>query len=70
MCLAVPMRIKKINQNFAKVEISGLIRHVNVQMLPGLKKGDYVIVHAGFAIQKIDPLEAKKTLKVFNEICR
>ncbi|MDI6606235.1 MAG: HypC/HybG/HupF family hydrogenase formation chaperone [Candidatus Omnitrophota bacterium] len=63
MCLAIPMKIKKIKADFAEVEAGGLLRNVNIQMLPGIKKGDYVIVHAGFALQKIDPEKAEETLK-------
>ncbi|MBL7151584.1 MAG: HypC/HybG/HupF family hydrogenase formation chaperone [Candidatus Omnitrophica bacterium] len=63
MCLAIPMKIKKIEGNFAKVETGGFARKVNIQMLGGIKIGDYVIVHAGFAIQKIDPQKAKETLE-------
>lgn len=68
MCLGIPMRIKKIKGRFAEVESGGLVRTVNIQMLSSVKKGDYCLVHAGFAIQKIDPKEAKKTLKLVNEI--
>lgn len=62
------MRIKKIKGRFAEVESGGLVRTVNIQMLSSVKEGDYCLVHAGFAIQKIDPEEAKKTLRLLNEI--
>lgn len=68
MCLAIPMKIKKIKGEFAKVEAGRLTRTINIQMLPLIKEGDYVIVHAGFALEKIDPQKAKETLKVINEI--
>ncbi len=68
MCLAIPMKIRKINADFAEVESGRLLRKVNIQMLPGLKPGDYVLVHAGFAIQKVDPERAKETLKLIDEI--
>ncbi|MCM8796084.1 MAG: HypC/HybG/HupF family hydrogenase formation chaperone [Candidatus Omnitrophica bacterium] len=68
MCLAIPMRIRKINGDFAEVETGGLIRQVNIQMLPEVKVGDYVIVHAGFAIEKIDAKKAEETLKLADEI--
>jgi hydrogenase expression/formation protein HypC len=68
MCLGIPMKIKKINGDFAQVESGKLIRTINVQMLPSLKIGEYVIVHAGFAIQKVDPAKAKETLKMIEEI--
>ena len=68
MCLAIPMKVKKIKGDFAEVETGRLTRAVNVQMLPGIKAGDYVIVHAGFAIQKIDPEKAKETLEIVEEL--
>ena len=68
MCLAIPLKVKKINGDFATVESGRLLRNVNIQMLSGLKPGDYVLVHAGFAIQKIDPKQAKQTLRIVDEI--
>lgn len=68
MCLGIPMRVKKISGEFAQVESGRLTRSVNIQMLPGLKNGDYVIVHAGFAIQKVDPDKARETLRLINEV--
>jgi len=64
MCLAIPMRIKEVSGEFAKVESGRLIRTVNIQMLPHLKKGDYVLVHVGFAIEKVDPEKAEETLRL------
>jgi len=68
MCLAIPMKIKNIQGKFAQVEAGRLMRTINVQMLPNIKAGDYVIVHAGFAIQKVDPKKARETLRLINEI--
>jgi hydrogenase expression/formation protein HypC len=68
MCLAIPMKIKNIQGAFAEVQAGGLRRTINIQMLAQVKRGDYVIVHAGFAIQKIDPKKAKETLDLVNEI--
>ncbi len=67
MCLAIPMRIKKIKGEFAEVEAGRLTRTVNIQMLLSAKVGDYVIVHAGFALQRVDPDEAKETLKLIDK---
>jgi hydrogenase expression/formation protein HypC len=64
MCLGIPMKIKKIKGAFAKVEIGRLTRTINIQMLPKAKVGDYVIVHAGFAIEKLDPHKARETLRL------
>jgi len=68
MCLAIPMRIKKIKGEFAEVEAGRLTRTVNIQMLLSAKVGDYVIVHAGFALQRVDPNEAKETLRLIDDI--
>jgi len=68
MCLGIPMKVKKIKGDFAKVESARLIHTINIQMLTNVKIGDYVIVHAGFAIQKVDPERAKQTLKLIDEI--
>ena len=68
MCLAVPMKIRKIEEDFAVVESGRILRRVNIQMLTHLKIGDYILVHAGFAIEKIDSGKAKQTLKIVDEI--
>jgi hydrogenase expression/formation protein HypC len=62
------MRITRIEGDFAEVESGTLTRTVNIQMLPHIKIGDYVIVHAGFAIEKINPQRAKETLRLIDEI--
>ena len=67
MCLGIPMRVKEIKGDFAEVESARLTQTINIQMLPHVQVGDYVIVHAGFAIQKIDPEKAKETLKIIDE---
>lgn len=68
MCLAVPAKIIKVKDNKAEAEFGNLIKAIDVSFLDNAKVGDYVIVHAGFAIQKIDKEEAKKTLDLLNEI--
>ncbi len=68
MCLGIPMKIRSLGAEFAEVETGRLIRKVNIQMLPKIKVGDYVIVHAGFAIERIDPRKARETLKLIDEI--
>jgi len=68
MCLGIPMRVREIDGAFARVEAGRLLRTVNVQMLSSPKVGDYVIVHAGFAIQKVDPRKAQETLRIVDEI--
>ena len=66
MCLGIPMRVRKINKEFAEVESGRLIRNINIQMLAHVKVGDYVIVHAGFAIEVLNPKRAKETLKLID----
>ncbi|MBM3250389.1 MAG: HypC/HybG/HupF family hydrogenase formation chaperone [Candidatus Omnitrophica bacterium] len=68
MCLGIPMRVKEINGVLAKVESGRLIRCINIQMLASVKTGDYVIVHAGFAIEKVDPEKARETLDLIKDI--
>ena len=68
MCLGIPMKIIHIQGEFAEVETGRLRRTINIQMLSKIKAGDYVIVHAGFAIEKLDPLRASQTLKLIHEI--
>lgn len=62
------MKVKSINGDFAQVESGQLTRTVNIQMLPKVKAGDYVIVHVGFAIEKVDCQKAEQTLKLIYEI--
>lgn len=68
MCLAIPMKIKKVKGGFAEVETDQLRRTVNIQLLSSVKIGDFVIVHAGFAIQKLDPKIAKENIRLMHEI--
>jgi hydrogenase expression/formation protein HypC len=63
MCLAIPGKIiKKIDDNTAEIEIGGIIKEVNLDLIPKVKIGDYVLLHAGFAIEVIDQ---EKALEVF-----
>ncbi len=68
MCLAAPARITKIEGERGWVEIARVMREANLQLLPEVKVGDYVLLHAGFAIQKLDEEEAEKTLELLREI--
>lgn len=68
MCLAIPMKVRKIEGDFACVEAGRLIRRVNIQMLPDIRAGDYLMVHAGFAIERVDPRKAEQTLRLLDEI--
>lgn len=68
MCVAVPMKVKQIKDDRGTVEIGGTEREVSFQLLKDVQNGDYVIVHAGFAIQKLDEKEALETLALFKEL--
>ncbi|MEA2089211.1 MAG: HypC/HybG/HupF family hydrogenase formation chaperone [Thermoproteota archaeon] len=68
MCLAIPAKVIRLNGTQAKVDFGeGVLRDVNVQLVDA-KIGDYVLVHAGYAIQVIDEKEAEETLLLWNEI--
>jgi len=68
MCLAVPGKITALEKGNAEVDFSGVMRSVSLDLVPAAKKGDYVLVHAGFAIQLLDSQDALETLKLFKEI--
>ncbi len=68
MCLAVPMRVVEIKGSQASADLGGVKRWVNLALLEDVKTGDYIVVHAGFAIQKLDQKEAEKTLAVLQEM--
>ena len=67
MCLAIPSRIVKIEGDLGIIEVAGITRETNLILIEDAKVGDYVLVHAGFAIQKIDESEALETLQIFRE---
>jgi len=68
MCLGIPMQIREIDGNVATAVLSGTTRRIYLDVLDEeIKAGDYVIVHAGFAIHRIDEQEAKETLNLFQE---
>jgi hydrogenase expression/formation protein HypC len=67
MCLAIPSRITKIENDMAVIDVDGVQRRTSLLLLEDVKPGDYVIVHAGFAIQKIDEAAAQETLKLLKE---
>jgi len=69
MCLAIPTKIVKIENNqIAEVDLSGVRIKISLALLPEAKIGDYVLVHAGFAINVLSDEEAKETLKILSEL--
>lgn len=67
MCLGIPGKIIKMDDTVAKVDITGAIKEVNLMLVDDIGVGDYVIVHAGFAIQKVNEQEAQQTIKLLND---
>ncbi len=68
MCLSIPAKIVSINGYLAEVSAGGAIFKAGIQMIEDPKPGDYILLHAGFAIQKINAEEAAETLKLFEEM--
>jgi hydrogenase expression/formation protein HypC len=71
MCLAIPGKIVEIVDEaggIAKVEVGGVRRNVNVALLDAVRVGDYVLIHVGFALSKVDEHEATKTLRLLEEL--
>jgi len=73
MCLALPGKVISIDESnpnlrTAKVNFNGVVKDVTVQWIDDLKIGDYVLVHVGFALNKIDEKEAIETLRIVNEM--
>jgi hydrogenase expression/formation protein HypC len=68
MCLAIPARVMSVQGEKAQVDFGeGVLRDVNVSLVDA-KVGEYVLVHAGYAIQKMDEADAKETLALWDEI--
>jgi hydrogenase expression/formation protein HypC len=67
MCLGVPMQVIAISADLAVCDIDGVRRAASLMMLAGVEVGDYVLVHAGFAIEKIDEAEAHLTLQLLRD---
>jgi hydrogenase expression/formation protein HypC len=71
MCLAVPGRILSLDVGdlrMGRVDFGGIVKEISLAYVPEALVGDYVIVHAGFAISRLDEEEARKTLETFREL--
>ena len=68
MCLALPCRIVAIDGDTATIDVSGMKKDISLALLDDVAIGDYVIVHVGYALTKLDPAEAEKTLALFAEM--
>jgi hydrogenase expression/formation protein HypC len=67
MCLSIPAKIESIEDNMAIVSVGGVTYKASLQLLDDVSVGDFILLHTGFAIQKISPEEAEETLKIFSE---
>lgn len=67
MCLGVPMQVTKIKDDMGEVEVNGVKREVGLMLVEDIKVGDWVIIHAGFAISKLDKEEARETLALLKK---
>jgi len=71
MCLAIPGRVVEIvdeSGDVAKVEVGGVRRNINVALLDAVRVGDYVLIHVGFALSKVDEHEAATTLRLLEKL--
>jgi hydrogenase expression/formation protein HypC len=68
MCLSVPGKILKIKKNMAKADVGGFLRDISLDLCPEVSIGEYVLIHAGFAIQKVDEKEAEETLELLKKM--
>ncbi|MFH1560855.1 MAG: HypC/HybG/HupF family hydrogenase formation chaperone [Chloroflexota bacterium] len=70
MCLGVPVKVVRIDGQKALVELGGLVREAHTMLVPHLRVGDYVLLHAGFAIQVLDQAEAQQTLELLTKMAQ
>ncbi len=69
MCLAIPVRVAaRLDESWIETEVGGVRTRVSASLIDEVAVGDYVIVHAGFAIARLDVAEAEKTLALFAEL--
>jgi len=68
MCLGIPGKIIEIEKNVAKVDVGGLLRDISLDLCPDVSIGEYVLIHTGFAIQKVDAKEAEETLDLLTKL--
>lgn len=69
MCLAIPAKVvQKLDNDHAVVEVGGVRNDISLMLVDGVEVGDYVIVHVGFAITRLDTEEAEKSLALFKDM--
>ncbi len=70
MCLAIPMELVERGELEGEVELNGVRRRVSLMLLPEAEVGEYLLVHAGYAIGKVDAREASETIALLEELAR
>ncbi|MBI3901763.1 MAG: HypC/HybG/HupF family hydrogenase formation chaperone [Nitrosomonadales bacterium] len=71
MCLAIPaLVVELLPADMARIDLDGMRKEVSLSLVDDVAVGDYVIVHVGYALQKLDPEEAAQTLALFAELAR
>jgi hydrogenase expression/formation protein HypC len=70
MCYAIPAKILEINGDTARVDYGGVIKNTNVSLMDNVKEGEFVLIHAGFAIEKVSKKSAEESLKLINEFLK
>ena len=69
MCLALPVKVVEVGLgDAAVVDLGGVRKEISLALLDGVQVGDYVILHVGYALSKLDPEEAERTLALFSEL--
>ncbi len=68
MCIAIPGRVEKVEYPYAVVDFKGTKRRVRIDLLEDVKEGDYVLVHVGFAIQKVEKAVAENIAELLEEV--
>jgi hydrogenase expression/formation protein HypC len=68
MCLAIPAEIVTVEGNKGTVDFGGLLQEINLELVEDVKPGDYVLIHVGFAIEKLSKEDALETLAIFKEL--
>jgi hydrogenase expression/formation protein HypC len=68
MCLAVPMQLKERNEGLGVVEVDGVRREVSLMLLDDARVGEFLLIHAGFAIGRVDEAEAKEALELLRQL--
>lgn len=69
MCLAIPAKVVRLREDgLADIELEGVVKEVSLELVEDVVVGDFVIVHVGYALSKLDPVEAERTLALFAEM--